>query len=655
MGQNEYSDRIQPFAADIRSVRILSLASYSLKGKWVIQTLTASQFATTFCLRPQKFAWLLGAGASASAGIPTGYAMIQDFRKRLFCQLSGISQRVVDTNDPLWIERIDSVLSTRSELPSPGNPSEYGAAFEVVFPNPEDRRIYIEDAVKKGTPSYGHRVLGSLLSSQNIPCVFTTNFDQLVETASTVAGQLIPADRRAPLTVSAIDNVDRAQLCFRESRWPLLVKLHGDFQSVELKNTTDELRQQDTKLRSVLTAACSRFGLVVVGYSGRDASVMDALTEALEQPNPFPGGIYWTTQSTKTLLARVTEFLEKAEKTGVSVFLVESPTFDELSGDIIDGIDIPDALLNHVNESRPTPILKDAPLPTVEQRKFPVLQCSAVPVLSLPKKALCIEVNDEITTVRARELVRESGVRALVASTGKRIAAFGSNNELVKAFSPVEGRLAGTIALHPEKDSWARGLIYDALTKAVCQGKPLVPLLRRRGHTVIVAKSSPNESRERSEERKALLANLQNAYSTAIVGIVPEKSYTFSEGISIRLDFLAERWWCVFEPITYVDFPRPDGEKEISENNSTESVEVTFRRTNPVADWRRERWAARYNRVWSKVITAWADIISKSDDGGKIHSLGFEGEGLDAEFQISALTGWSRPSHEHDYFLRGGR
>ncbi len=95
----------------------------------------------------------------------------------------------------------------------------------------------------------------------------------------------MPADKRAYMTVAALDNAARAELCLYESRWPLLSKLHGDFQSVELKNTSNELKEQDAKMRSVLTTTCARFGLVIVGYSGRDSSVMEALTEALDQPN----------------------------------------------------------------------------------------------------------------------------------------------------------------------------------------------------------------------------------------------------------------------------------------------------------------------------------------------------------------------------------
>ncbi|HEY6871351.1 MAG TPA: SIR2 family protein [Geobacteraceae bacterium] len=621
----------------------------------MIRTLTASQFASAFCLRPKQVAWFLGAGASASAGIPTGYAMIQDFKKRLFCQLSGVSQREVDANDPLWIERMNLFFGSRAVLPPPDDPTEYAAAFEAVYPTPEARRSYIEEAIRKGTPSFAHRVLASLLTARHVPCVFTTNFDQLVETATTVTDQLMPADERAYMTVAAIDNAARAELCLRESRWPLLAKLHGDFQSVELKNTTKELKDQDTKMRRVLTTACARFGLVVAGYSGRDSSVMAALTDTLTQPNAFPGGIFWVARSAQSVLPAVTEFLEAAINADISATIVESPTFDELAGDIVDGIALPPVLLRHVQESRPKPVLMTVPLPTQEKRKFPVLQCSAVPILSMPTVARRIVVKETVTTIRARDLLREAGVRALVASNGREIAAFGSDDDLFRAFSPVGGQLTGTVELHPDKDSWARGLIYDALTKAVCRSKPLLPRLRRNGHSVIVASDLPTDSKERVASRSARLSGLKNAYSAALVGKVPGHDYPFSEGVRLRLDWAADRWWCVFEPFTDIELPRPERDEGRDNGGSVDCETTPFQRINPAADWQRERWARRYNTVWSRILSAWANILA-GENRGTIHSIGLqEGTGLDAVFQLSPVTAWCRPSHEHDYFLRGGR
>src|SRR5690606_14478868 len=104
---------------------------------------------------------------------------------------------------------------------------EYARAFEAVYPTPAERRLYIDSQVNLGRPSYAHRVLASLLATGRTPCAFTTNFDDLIETATTVARELLPTQDRKSLTVAAIDDAERAQRCIRENDWPLLAKIHG--------------------------------------------------------------------------------------------------------------------------------------------------------------------------------------------------------------------------------------------------------------------------------------------------------------------------------------------------------------------------------------------------------------------------------------------
>lgn len=619
----------------------------------MIQTLTGPEFARLFVLRPQNLAWFLGAGASASAGIPTGYAMITDFKKRLFCQLSGTPLRDVDADDPLWVARINSFLGTHSSLPPPNDPAEYTEAFNAVYPMPEARRAYIEDAIRKGSPSFGHRVLAALLTAKRIPCVFTTNFDNLLETAATMTDQLVAPTERAHLTVAAIDNAARAELCMRESRWPLLAKLHGDYQSIELKNTTEELKTQDAQMRRVLSGACARFGLVVVGYSGRDASIMEALAEVLTQPNAFPGGLFWITRSVDSLLPAVKQLLEASVQAGVSMTVVESQTFDEIAADIADGTELPPNLRTHVYQARPAPFLHEVPLPTAERRKFPVLQCSALPVLSLPTLALRIQLDEPVTTTRVRELLREAQVRCIVAGAGRELAAFGANADLERAFGSVGGRITGTIELDPDKDSWARGLLYDAMVRALCRGRPLFARLRHRGHSLMVRGVHPGGRPGVAAQREQQLSQLKHAYSTALTGTIPQLGFRFSEGVQIRLEKLSSRWWCAFEPFTHVEFPRQeDDEDGNAEADSTDMPFQNLGRGDPASDWRRERWATRYNRAWAQIIAAWARILAGTGDRPLL-ALGLKnGEGLDAEFRLSPITAWSRPGHEHDYFIR---
>ena len=233
----------------------------------MVRHLSSDAFSRSFGQRTDRLAWLLGAGASASAGVPTAADMIADFKARLFCGHTNIPRNEVDVSDPLWEQRITSYFDGAHSFPPAGDPGEYSTAFETAYPEAADRRSYIENAVKQATPSFGHRVLASFVSEGLIRCLFTTNFDPLVERATVVTDDLLPPDRQAHLTVSAIDSVERGQRCLREDAWPLLVKLHGDYRSEHLKNTAQELQTQDGRLREVLINAVNRFGLLVVGYS----------------------------------------------------------------------------------------------------------------------------------------------------------------------------------------------------------------------------------------------------------------------------------------------------------------------------------------------------------------------------------------------------
>ncbi|MGK7652252.1 SIR2 family protein [Roseovarius sp. B08] len=564
-----------------------------------------------------------------------------DFKKQLFCQFSGTSRKQVDSNDPLWVERIELFLSRRSILPPKDDPTEYAAAFEAVYPSQEDRRSYIEQAVTKGTPSFAHRGLAALISSGQVPCIFTTNFDSMIETAATVTDQLLAAPARANLTVAGIDNADRASRCLRESQWPLLAKVHGDFQSVDLKNTSEELATQDLKMRSVLTGACGRFGLIVVGYSGRDQSVMEALTDALKEANAFPSGIVWTCRSASRLLPAVVEFLNAAHSAGVTTSVLECHTFDELIADVLDGIKLPDELEKHVLQEWPSEINKSAPLPTGDHLRFPVLQSSALPLIEWPKFARKIKLSSSLDTRQAQEVLKVSQKMGAVASTGRELAAFGADDDLLVAFAEQGAELAGTIDLNIAEDSWAMGLVYDALVHAICREQALAPRLRRNGHLVVFSHAKRDEDEAAQRERKSLQSGPQAAYSASLTGMIPNhKGFLFNEGARIKLDRVLDGWWCVFEPTTVVRSPQ------------TEDPETQKRHKGVVADWTRERWARRYNNVWAKIIAAWIPLIAR-EDSGKLQAFGVgERNGVDAKFVISPVPAWSRPSHDHPYFQR---
>ncbi len=133
--------------------------------------------------------------------------------------------------------------------------------------------------------------------------------------------------------------------------------------------------------------------------------------------------------------------------------------------------------------------------------------------------------------------------------------------------------------------------------------------------------------------------------------------YPFSEGVQIRLDRVADRWWCAFEPFTYVELPRTEASGEANHDETDDNTASFVHRANPVMDWQRERWAGRRNKEWARIIAGWAKLLPGGNDG-VVKAIGLREDsepGQEAEFRLSPVTAWSRPSHEHDYFQRSGR
>jgi hypothetical protein len=583
--------------------------------------------------------------------------MIREFKAQIFCRENNLSKREIDTGDQVWIDRIDDFFRRTSLLPPDGDPTEYAKAFEAVYPHARLRRQYIDDAIKKGTPCYGHKVLAGLIAARKVDCVFTTNFDPLVEDAAAAANALLPVAEQSRPTVAAIDSADRAKRCLTESDWPLVAKLHGDYQSTEIKNTGAELEEQDVRMRHVLVEASQRLGMVFVGYSGRDASVMEALNAVLKETTPFPNGLYWVAQSPSKLLPAVVEFLENAQLAGVDVAVVECKTFDELAADVLKHIDLPKVLMDHLVRGRAEPRLVPVQLPTSEARPFPVLRYSALLIESMPQVARRIALSQATTSPAVRTMLKDQRVRAAVAANGKELAVFGRDEAILAALAPLGPKLAGTVELDAGSDSWAMGLLYDALVQALSRHRPLAPRLRTSGHSLVVTAPREGEDELRAKRRVEDLAGLRKAYDSALTGAVPKLGYPFQEGIFLKLEQIEDRWWCGFEPYTFVQVPRETpatavaGEPSSAEDDGL-GLPQDRRGGDPAGDWRRERWFNRRNKEWAAIIEGWVQMLTSTRDG-TVCAFGVEeGTGVDAVFAVSRYTGWSRPGHHHGYFER---
>lgn len=296
-----------------------------------------SDFVAVWAAQRASFGWVFGAGISASAGVPTATAV----RDRLLCERYAIEQQLVrqelDESDPLIRGKVHRYFDGRNGMPALGSGGDYSAAFELVMPDEAARKRYQEDRFAGARPGFGHRVLGGLLVAGHCDLVITTNFDPLIEQGFTDAlrrGTDAGGHLDRELAVAGLESATRARVAFQSQRWPLVVKLHGDFRERRLMNTEPELREQDADLRRLVIDASRTFGIVVCGYSGRDASVMDMFRASASVPDAWPQGFWWMVRGSDSVPDSVRDVLVELTSKGVAAHLVVTHSFDETMGAI---------------------------------------------------------------------------------------------------------------------------------------------------------------------------------------------------------------------------------------------------------------------------------------------------------------------------------
>ena len=562
-------------------------------------------FARRFSLRARNLMWFLGAGSSASAGLPTAMDMVWDFKQKLFIsQRRGSLRTVSDLSQPSVRDRLQDHIDSLG-LPSSGAPDEYAALFETVYPAESDRRAFLDAKLTGTKPSYGHMALATLMREGLTRLVWTTNFDALIADACAKV-----FDTTSALTTVALDAPDLAEQAIANERWPVEIKLHGDFRSRRLKNTDDELRHQDVRLRRTLNDQCLRFGLVVAGYSGRDESVMDTLEKAVRRPGAFPSGLFWLHHGEGPPLPRVERLLDRGMETGVKAALVPVENFDETLRDLIRLLGSIDtkALDDLAAERRPwSPAL----LPQVRRRGWPVVRLNALPVVEAP--SICRRVVCKIGgTPEVREAVKKADVDVLAVRSQVGVLAFGADAAVRTVF---EGHNITEFDLHtietPRRsyDSAERGLLRDALTRAIGRERGLN--VRRRRSTDLLSPANP---------RDVIWQPLQELVGKLCdtVNVCPD--LVWREGIATRLDWADDRLWLLIEPTTVFD--------GVTGNNKA-----------VVVDFARERAVTRYNRVLNDLIDFWAQHLAQ--DGSEMRALKV-GDGIDAVYRLSSITGFSR-------------
>ncbi|MFP5213036.1 MAG: tetratricopeptide repeat protein [Acidobacteriota bacterium] len=244
------------------------------------QTWTAVGFLHHFkriheTMEDRTFAFILGAGASVTSGIPAGGTLAKRWLEELYLLRVGSSTKVSleewATPENVGIPglRFDRLASFYPEI--------YSRCFAD---DPEAGYAYLEKAMSSAEPNIGYSVLSQILEKTRHKVAITTNFDNLITDALSIYSSTHPI---------VCDYDSLAGLVLPKLRRPLVAKVYRD--ALLSRHLDSSAMQFGQRWARMLKRLLVEHTPIVIGYEGNDGFLMELL-EAME-PGEIRGRIYW--------------------------------------------------------------------------------------------------------------------------------------------------------------------------------------------------------------------------------------------------------------------------------------------------------------------------------------------------------------------------
>ncbi len=258
-----------------------------------------------------NYSLLLGAGASYSSGITTGEGLVNRWREEIYKLLSNnddytpqLAQQYLISNESNWYSLTN----------------EYSSLFEKKFDLPAQRRRFVEKEVDTKLPSIGYSYLVSLTKNRYFDTIYTTNFDDLLNEA------FYQFSRTRPIVCAHDSSLNTISVT---SMRPKIIKLHGDYLFDDIKSTLRETESLETNIKNKLIQFSKEYGLIVMGYSGNDRSIMDVINYLLKTEEYLKNGVYWCVREEDEINPELIKLLWKER-----VYFVKIDGFDEALAEI---------------------------------------------------------------------------------------------------------------------------------------------------------------------------------------------------------------------------------------------------------------------------------------------------------------------------------
>ncbi|WP_129778643.1 SIR2 family protein [Peristeroidobacter soli] len=565
--------------------------------------------------------WFLGAGASRSSGLPTATDIIWDLKRKLYCLEQNQDVRDHDAANKAVQTRIQGYMDSRG-FPPLWDPREYSFYFERTFGNDyAAQQKYLNDALstQRISSTIGHRALAALLCMDRARLVFTTNFDEVVETAySAMAGK--------NLATFHLEGSYAALEALNGDQFPFYAKVHGDFRYQSVKNLSKDLLSNDQELQKCLVAAATRFGLIMAGYSGRDGNVMSMLRAAIDQNNAFPHGLFWTAPKISGVAQNVRELMDYAHSRGIKCGLVQTGTFDEMLSKIWKNIEKrPKELDEKVRTAIAKPV--SIALPTPGSR-YPMLRTNALRIAKLPESCGTIEYDGEIVMGDVRSAAFNARPDCTLAYTD-RLLFWGGAGELAKVLDATKIRKVENYEFENLIDSvdnsgTMKSFVEETIAIAAVRDKPVY--LRKDDRTWYAVVKHDAATQDIYEPlRKAL--GYRGSLAPVSGKVFGLQDVYWAESVSMRIEERNGALWLMLRPDVWIS---PLKERENAE------------------DFLRARKLKRYNTQAFDMLSAWIQILLGNIGQGQTVAISaFPASDYSAKFEISTRTAYSKRNAAH--------
>lgn len=586
----------------------------------IADSMQDTELIANYIPHASQIMWFLGAGTSRSARMPTANDIIWNLKKLYYCREENIDINTQDLNNKTIKKRIQNYMESKG-FPPLWSSEEYSFYFKLLFGEDyEAQQGYLRDALspEKVSLNVGHRILAALMELKKAKLVFTTNFDSVIENAYAFVAN-------KSLDTYHLEGAYAALAALNNELFPIYAKIHGDFRYQSIKNLPEDLQQNDVKIQECFLAASSRFGMIVSGYSGRDANVMEMFEKAIEQNNAFPFGLYWTTTGQfSTIDQRVLSLIKKSKELGIKAAIAGTGTFDTFLSKI--WRQTPERSKELDEKVWPAHVQSvNIPLPSPSNVGFPIIRTNALMIRDLPNECAEISLSRAINHSELKD-IKKLHLGRMIATLTDKILCFGSAEYLhgiFKDINPVEiktKKFEDIIELIRDS-TLIKAFLEEALAYALVNGKPL-SVRKRGGYSIVVS---------RNQFENPLFDDLRNSirtqrYNKDVVWN-HNKIITCCESLNIRLEIKNNNAFLLMKPDIWIT---PIGERE--------NIRATIDNIKKT----------RYNDQTFKILSSWINLLlgeikEKSSDGHSVPISYFEDSEFPVKFTINTRSAYSRP------------